>query len=151
MDKSQFIEKYNSLKEQHDLPDLSELDKEFFLDYTMSNWKSIPENTLIYTMNIMMDYYNSWINFCHSLINGNPQSMILMREAEFFSDEEKKEIIKVMQELTVTSRKQTIMNMKNEEKETAEFIKEIFESWKKIKPKLIKYAEHSYEKWTQEK
>ncbi|MCF7866123.1 hypothetical protein K9L67_00330 [Candidatus Woesearchaeota archaeon] len=151
MDKSEFISKYNILKEQHQLPNLSELDKEFFVEYTMGNWRTIPENTLIFTMNLIMDYYIGWINFCHTLINGNPQSMILMREAEFFSNEEKKEIIKVMQNLTIISRKQTIINLKNEEKETAQFIKEIFESWKNIKPKLLKYADHSHKKWLEEK
>lgn len=150
MNKGELVTTYEELQKKYDLPSFEIIDKEFFLSFAIAGWYDIPGNIPVYIMNRMMDYYNNWINFCHSLINGNPQSMILMREAEFFSDEDKKELIKVMTELTILSRKQTVINLKNEEKETVEFIKEIHNSWNKIKPTLLKFSEQSYAKWVEE-
>lgn len=150
MNKQELITEYEKLKTKYNLPDWKEIDREFFLSFAIASWHDIPENTAIFIANRIMDYYGSWINFCHSLINGNPQSMILMREAEFFSPENKKELIEVMTELTVFTRRQTVVNLKNTEQDAAEFIKAVCESWMKNKPTIMKFAELSYDNWVAE-
>ena len=151
MEKNELIKKYCEFAKKNTLPEFKELDKEFFLSFPMSNIKDFPDNFHIYISNKISDYLNGWINFCHVLINGNPQSMILMKEAEFFDDTKKKEIIEVMRRLTILSRMQHIVNFKNDKKESAEFIKYVWSEWKKIKPKLLEYAQTSLDKWKTEK
>lgn len=150
MNKKELIEKYDALRKEHNLPSWEEVDKEFFLSFAIAAWNDIPENTPIYVLNRMMDYCNSWINYCHLLINGSPQSMIFMREAEFFNDEEKRELISVMTSFTLLSRKQTLINLYDNSTKTAAFIKEVYDTWKELKPVILKFAEKSYAKWTEE-
>jgi hypothetical protein len=139
--------KYEALQDKYKLPKFDSLESEFHLGMYISDRKEIPENILLYLAGLMLEYLNGWVSYCHNFVMGNPQSMILMQESQFFSEEKKKEIIGVMTELTVISRHQSYLYIKNREKETAEFIKMAYEKWLAIKPKLLEYSKTNLEKW----
>jgi hypothetical protein len=140
---------YDPLVKKHALPTLAELESEFHISYYVNDVSDLPENVGFFIVAKMMEYTGSWISFLHNLVVGNSQSIIMMQETSFFSDEEKAEMTKVMTRLVLLTREQTLLNLDANEQSVAEFLKRIFTVWKECKHIVLKYAQLSKDRWVE--
>jgi len=94
------------------------------------------------------------IFFCRiieSLLYPTQQHIINMREVSNFSEDKKKEIENVYKELMFLERQSLMLDVNPNEKDDIKYINEIFNFWKKIKPKMEKIVKLMQEAWKKEK
>ena len=85
-----FAGNYDKIKEKFsDLPSLDELNFEFEIKDAVVAQKIDPSFPLRYIRRHIVGIFYNWINYLHNFIMPNPQSAILIRESESFSDEQK--------------------------------------------------------------
>jgi hypothetical protein len=139
------VETYN----KHNL-DFEELDNEFeIIDAFYS--RKITGYFLRNTRRRIIEVLYSYINYLHNFVAPNPQSVILMQEAEFFSDEEKDEIDAVMKKIMLVNRMSIRLDLEPDEENDAEFIKQSLDEWKKLKPKIVEITNKLIENWKKNK
>lgn len=73
-----------------------------------------------------------------------------LHEAEFFTEDEKEEIIKIYKKLMYYCRYSTRLTVDDSDKENAEFILEADKEIRLVKPNLIVYFDKLKESWTKE-
>ena len=74
-----------------------------------------------------------------------------MEEAKMFSDAEKKEMAQLMKRLTILARKSSAIELECSADKDAGYIKEVCDTWTKIKPELQKIVDKNIERWETEK
>lgn len=137
-------EEYNILKKKHSLPDFEVIDKAFEI--------SVIEDTKL-LMPCIRKRINEKINyFCEileDLLHPNTDLRSL-NECRFFDDSEKLKMFKIYKELMVLNRTGTSLHIENNEKEDAEFIKEIARKWKDIKKDMSNITNKLKNSWKKE-
>ena len=129
---------------------IKELDKELELIDTLAKRREFPEFPLRIIRRRLVDIHLLWINYLHSFIFPNPQSIVIIKEAEAFDDKEKDEIYKLMVKFAKATRESVVFEIKRDDEKEAEFIKTSFENFKKIKKQLEPFAEKNIEFWRKE-
>ena len=129
---------------------IKELDKELELIDTLAKRREFPEFPLRIIRRRLVDIHLLWINYLHSFIFPNPQSIVVIKEAEAFDDKEKDEIYKLMVKFAKATRESVVFEIKRDDEKEAEFIKTSFENFKKIKKQLEPFAEKNIEFWRKE-
>ena len=96
----------------------------------------------------IVDTYGSWLNYLHGIVVPNPNYMIALSESQAFSDEEKNELISLMNKImALISINQYVGITKNKKKES-EFIDESVKFWKKtMKLELKKITKKINDMW----
>ena len=80
------------------------------------------------------------IFFCRiieSLLYPTQQHIINMREIANFSEDKKKEIDKIYKELMLYERQSLLLDVSPNNKDDINYINDVFNFWKKIKPKIL--------------
>ena len=142
-----FKEIYAEKAKKYKLPSFKEINEDFFLQDFLNDRKFIPQQPLGFVRARIVETFGSWINFLHGFIMPNPQSAILMKDFECTNDDEKKEIIEMIQDMMISQRETIIVGLEKDEKKDAEFIKKYFKFWHKTKPGLIKVTKKSLDNW----
>jgi len=123
--------------EKYKLPELKELDRELEIIDIISERRELPQNLLIVIRRRLTELIYSWINFLHSLVIPNQQSIIANKDAETFNEKEKDQIYKTMAVLTKITRESTSFEAeKGKYKEEAKFVTESFKKYIEIKKEL---------------
>lgn len=141
---------YKKLQEKYDLPSLDELNSEFeIVDHLISN-ETYTSYPLRYTRRFIVSIFYNWINYLHNFIMPNPQSAILIRESESFSEEQKLEVTKTIKEIMFINRLSTNLDLEMNEEEDAKFLRKYFDEWKNLKGKLLGFAKNNLDGWLQD-
>ena len=94
------------------------------------------------------------IFFCRiieSLLYPTQQHIINMREIANFSEDKKKEIDKIYKELMLYERQSLLLDVSPNNKDDINYINDVFNFWKKIKPKMEEIVKIMQEAWKKEK
>jgi len=129
-----FKHKYKTLKEKYNLPELKQLDEEFDI---ISKIECNAEIILREIRKAIIVKFASVLNFIELLLNPTSGSMFHMYLVKGVNGIEKdvRELFTILGEIEIDSIELEINYNENKE---AEFIKDKFELWQKIKPKLEK-------------
>lgn len=142
-----FVEKYNVLKDKYNLPSIEKFNHEFEVLDIVEEKKVTPSFPLRYSRRMMVNIFYGWINYLHNFIMPNPQSVILVRESEAFSEEEKVRVTNLIKEIMFINRLSAKLDLEMSEKKDAEFIKKYYKEWIKLKDILLELAELNVESW----
>ncbi|MBD3361954.1 hypothetical protein GF358_04155 [Candidatus Woesearchaeota archaeon] len=142
-----FKEKYTEKAKKYNLPAFEEINSDLFLNDFLNDRKYVPENILGFVRVKLVELLGSWINFLHSFIMPNPQSAILMKDYEATNEDDKKKIIKMIQDIMISQRETILIGLEKDEKKDAEFLKKYYKLWNDIKPKLAEITQRNIDNW----
>jgi len=127
---------------------LNELDKIFFIrDHILSaGW--ISRNLSRVICSRIVDTYQSWNGYLHSLIMPNMGSFLNMTESQIFDERDKKDMIQIMSRIMAFSTKNTLIGLTKDKKEEAKFIDDSVKIWNKVmKPKMVGIIKKANDYW----
>jgi len=135
---------YEALKKKYKLPEFEQLDKNFEI--------SCIEHAKLLHVNIRKRIVEKIETFCDVLENLiHPNTDITsMYEDKFFSDKEKEKMFDLYKKLMVFARKALQLSIEADEKEDAEFIRDISTEWRGIKEEFHKITNKLKESWEKE-
>src|SRR3989344_3774955 len=142
-DKFELAKSYKKIK---GLPNFDDLNSDFEIE-------SIKEEHFL-TRSIRRKINEKVIFFCRiieSLLYPTQQHIINMREITNFSEDKKKEIDKIYKELMLYERQSLLLDVSPNNKDDINYINDVFNFWKKIKPKMEEIVKIMQEAWKKEK
>jgi len=96
----------------------------------------------------IVEMYNSWLGYLHGLIMPVPGNLIIMMESNVLTDNEKREINKIIKKIVSLTSTNTLLGLTKNKKEEAKFIDNSVETWnKELKPKITLIAEKINSEW----
>ena len=126
---------YEKLVKKYGLPRYDSLNSEFELLYI----NEIAE--VSYVLRFVRRRINDKIawacNMIQSLLQPNPGSLINLQESNFLNGDDKKKMSTILKDLMQHERTSLLLDLDNNEKADAEYIKTSFNKWLKVKPELI--------------
>ena len=137
-------EEYSKLQKEHDLPKLELLDKYFQVSNIEEKkfllkeiTKKIHEKTHLFS-SVLEDILS-------------PEMISSSYESSLFSDEEKKEILKLYKKLQFFNREYLMLEISYDEKNQVEFIKEVMTQWENTTLELKKIVSKMKHSWNNDK
>tara|TARA_Y100000310_G_scaffold144893_3_gene144249 strand:+ start:59774 stop:60247 length:474 start_codon:yes stop_codon:yes gene_type:complete len=140
-----FQEAYVPLQKQFKLPSYNELNEEFELLY-ISQIAAI-DFPLRFVRRRILDKINVSCNFFQAILQPNPNSLISMREASFYSKDNKEVMFDLLKECMQLSRSSLLLETKSSNNDEAEYIKSALKLWNKIRPEYTKFARKLSDGW----
>jgi len=102
----------------------------------------------------IVNAFGNWNNYLHNMIMPNPNSMFMVTESQMFTDEERNEIISLMNMIMAHVSKNTMLGLHPDDSGEAKFVDDSFKIWKKtLNPaitKLMKKVILAWEEKTKE-
>ena len=142
---NQIEKEYNNLYKKYKLPNFKQIDEEFEIsdlestNFLMSgNLRRIGEK---------LEFYANIIN---DLLQPDTSSISGMHETRFFTEDEKNEIYVTFKRLMKLHRTILESVLNHDEKNQAEFLKDFFIEWIKIKKELLVYISKMKDSWVKE-
>jgi len=136
---------YQKYAEKYKLPNYNDIDLDFEIS-TIDKKKFLLREI----RRKILDKIDGIKDILEGVIQPDTNSFQSMYESRMFSEEERNEIYKIYKSLMILSRKATLVNLRADQKEEADFIKGMFDEWQKLKQKLIKYLSKIKENWEKE-
>ena len=144
----EFKKRYEELSKKYKLPSYEELDTEFELLYFQNIMEiSFP---LRYVRRRIGDRVNWFIGFFQGILNPNPSSLINLEESKFFSKEDKDKMVSLVKDMVIFERESLILDLAQDEKKDAEFIRNGVKRWTEFKKELEQYCIKLKEGWKAE-
>jgi hypothetical protein len=142
------INRYQEYKTKFpSLPELGDLDHETeFIDW-LAEREELPEHFLDHLRRRFTDMLMGWVNYLHSFIHPNQQSMILMHESDNLTPEDKDGVTDILNQIMFISRISTKLELQKSEEANANFLNEQFKHWQKMKQQMIELAEKNIIIW----
>lgn len=136
---------YLKLAKKYKLPNYNDID----LDFEISTIEK-KEFLLREIRRKILDKFDGIRDILECIIQPDTSSFSSMYETRIFNEEEKKKIYYMYKTLMTLDRGATIVNLRANEKEEAEYILNTFKEWQKIKPELLEFIEKIKENWEKE-
>ncbi len=136
--------KYNELKSRYSLPDFEELNKEFELSTI-----ECEEFLLRKIRKKIADKINTMCEFLEGLLSPDT-TMANLYEYKAFDDDERKKIFELYKRLKVLEKSALELSLSPCDEKDAEFIKDVFSSWNKIKIEMIVFIKKIKNFWENE-
>jgi len=127
-----------------------ELDREIELVDLFVKKRESPEFPLRAIRRRLADFYSLWLNYLHSVIFPNPQSIILTKESEVFDEKGKEEIYGIIAVLAKFTRESVLLEVKRDESREADFINESFGKYRSLKKSIEQIVKKNVELWKKE-
>lgn len=142
-------EKFKEIKKELGFKSsLEDLDKIFFIKDYILGVKYVSEALSRQICRRISETYYSWVEHLHGLIFPNPGNLLAMTESRAFSDEEKKEISRLISKTMALVSKNSLIGLTKDKKQEAKFIDNAVEFWdKEFKPKLVVMLKKISQKW----
>jgi len=141
---------YNKLAEIYGLPGLDELDNIFILKEHLKK-EDYSKNNLLRSINSrIIDVFNEWNNYLHTLIMPDPSNMINMTESQIFSEEEKNKIISIMNLILAFTSEHIALSIDRTEEKEARFLNKSIPLWNNVKHPLKQIIEKIRSYWENE-
>lgn len=125
------MEEYKPLQEKYNLPNLTDFEKDFGIVEVEDH------QILIGIRSKMMEKIDYFTNIASELLQPDAD-LNSIYECRFLTENQKQELFKLFKTLVSYSRRSNALSTSYEESEEAEFIKELFSEWQKIKVILKK-------------
>jgi hypothetical protein len=142
---------FSQFKKEHKIiPTLDELDKAFFIrEHILSRgWVGTSlGRSLCYQI---VNSFNGWMNYLLSIVMPNAGSMVQMNESQSFTEDDKKEIIKLMNRILAVTTQNAIVSLSKDATAESKFINDSWTLWKTIHPEFLRYTKKSLEHWKKE-
>lgn len=134
------MKKYENLKKKYALPEFEELNKYFEIDEE-------DEKNLILREIIkkIQEKINQFAHLLQEMLN--PEDISSSHESGTFTEDEKKNILKLYQKICYLSRKKILVDIEYDEELCANFVKESYEEYKEIVPELKKVVNKIKDSW----
>lgn len=144
----EFKKNYLELKKTFpDLPSFEELDDEYELTNYVAE-KKLTGKFVDRTIRRTITYnLNSHIGHLHGFIMPTQHSAISVEESNFFSEEEKEEIIQIITKLMIYLRESFECELKKDLELNVKFIIKAHKNWLKIKEEIIKIIPKLVDGW----
>ncbi len=136
---------YQKLAKKYKLPDFNEIDLDFEISTIDKKGFLLRE-----IRRRVFDKIDGIKDVLESIIQPDPNSFSNMYESRVFNQQEINDIYKIYKNLMILYREATIVNLRADEKEEADFINKIFIEWNSIKEKLVNYLEKIKKYWEKE-
>ncbi|VVB79968.1 Uncharacterised protein [uncultured archaeon] len=142
-------ESYSDLRKKYEIKTtLNELDKFFQIKDSFLKLNFIPGNLSFFVRSRIQEFYSSWIGYLQNLLFPSTSSLISMSEGKLFSEEEKKEIGKLVGKMMAMISKNSILTLEPNIKEEGEFIDSSVKLWKSdLNPKILVLMKKVNENW----
>ena len=133
---------YNNLKQKFNLPDFDQLNNDFGIE-------DIDSDSRLHLQKIRIKIYEKIEYYAKVLeILIQPDSSLSdMYEARYFSDNDREKIYSLYKKFMSILRRSNLVAIKNDEKETVEFIKDSYNIWNSSKDVLSKHVSKLVDVW----
>ena len=142
-------EEFNKLKQELKFKvSLNELDEIFFVKDFVQHEGFVSVQLSRQICKRITDTYNSWIGYIHGIVMPIPNSLISMTEHQLFSEEERNDLLKVMNGLTHLTSTNPLIGLKKDKLAEGKFIDNAVTFWNSdFKPKMITVLEKVNSNW----
>lgn len=140
---------YEKIKSKYSLPDFDRLEKDFEFYQVKDNLKDASYILRLIRRRI----YDKIVFFCNVLeriIFPNPSSLVLINESKFFSEQKHKEMYQIYKKLMKYERLSMALDVSNDDAKNADFIKEVYKEWSKLRDYCQKIAQELSTRWDKE-
>ncbi len=127
-----------------------ELNKIFFFEDFILQAGFVSPNLSRMISSRIVDTFNSWTGRVHSWVVPNPSSMINISESHLFSEEEKKELTKLMNRFMALTSRNSINGLEQDKTEEKRFMDDAVRIWNENKGSLLKYEKKINDFWGKE-
>jgi hypothetical protein len=136
-------ERYDKLKAQHSLPDYSKLNSIFEIE-------SIESETFLLRAirRHIIEIVKVYIEIIEDIIHPN-STVSAFHECKFF-DEDKKSVYDVYGKLMTRLRRSNVLDITQDDRKDADFIKEVYADWPSIKADLLSILTRLERCWVEE-
>jgi hypothetical protein len=142
-----FKQEYGKKAKEYSLPSFDKLNEDLFIQDFINEKKFVPQGILGFVRSRMVELFAGWTGYLHGFIMPSPQSAILMTEYRKLTEEDKKQIIDIIQDMMIMQKESNLLGLQKDEKKDAEFIKKYFKLWTDSKKRLIDVSKKSLENW----
>lgn len=126
-----------------------ELERIFFIqDFILKEGHISPRLSRQIAKRIV-DAYVSWIQYLHGLIVPNPSSLINMEESQFFDDEERSQINKLIDRMMAFASRNSLLVIETSNEKERQFIDDSVALWNVLVPSLKLYMEKVGKGWNE--
>ena len=148
---SQFDKDFADLKKELKFTSsLEELDSVFFFRDSVLKEGYVSTNLSKLICSRIVNIYMSWTNYLHSLVMPNPSYMISMTEHQMFTDEERQEIINLINKTLALVSQNSILNLGNDKKAESKFVDDSLKFWNKtFQSKMIELMKKINQNWNE--
>ena len=96
----------------------------------------------------IVNTYMSWSNYLHGLVMPNPNYMVNMAESQMFTDDDRQEIINLMNQILALVSLNSVLTLENDTRAESKFIDESVKFWKKtFQPKVMVFMKKVNKEW----
>ncbi|MBI4159070.1 hypothetical protein HY500_02310 [Candidatus Woesearchaeota archaeon] len=138
-------EEFKKLK--YNLPDFRKLDEEF----EISNIQGLEDKRFLSRF-IRRKVNEKVIFFCRiieSILYPQSPNYISMVESRIFTEEEKQEISELYKRLMHYEKESLILDIESDDKASARYINEVFNSWPEIKKEMVVITKKMQKAWNE--
>ena len=130
---------------------LDELDEIFFIKDFVQHEGFVSVQLSRQICKRITDLYNSWIGYIHGIIMPIPNSLLSMTEHQLFSEDERKDLLQVMNSLVHLTSSNTLIGLKKDKLLEGQFIDTAVNFWNAaFKPKMLTVLEKVNSNWKEQ-
>lgn len=130
--------------------DFETLDERFFIKDSVLGAGFVSENFSRQLCSRIVETYNNWINYLHSLIMPNPGFLINLHESKMVDESDRKDITKLMSRVLAFTSMNSVIGLVKDKGKEARFIDESVRFWdEEFKPVAETIVKKINGKWNE--
>jgi len=144
-----FEKQFSDLKKEMKISSsLEELDEIFYLRDMILKEGFVSNKLSRMLCSRIVNTYMSWSNYLHGLVMPNPNYMVNMAESQMFTDDDRQEIINLMNQILALVSLNSVLTLENDTRAESKFIDESVKFWKKtFQPKVMVFMKKVNKEW----
>ena len=145
MPKNETEKQYNELRKKHKLPEFKDIDFEFEIsDLVETNFLL---RAIVRRIAEKLDFYSTMLE---EILQPDTSNLYAMHEIRYFDDDEKKQMYGLYSKLMNFNRQSIEVSLQHNEKDEADFVKDLFDEWKSLKQELLRFVKKMRASWKTE-
>jgi len=145
MPKNETEKQYNELRKKHKLPEFKDIDFEFEIsDLEETNFLL---RAIVRRIAEKLDFYSTMLE---EILQPDTSNLYAMHEIRYFDDDEKKQMYGLYSKLMNFNRQSIEVSLQHNEKDEADFVKDLFDEWKSLKQELLRFVKKMRASWKTE-
>ena len=130
-----------------DLPELNEIDYEWDILDSVGREGVFPKRVVRYTRWFIIRAINSWAGYLHEFILPNQQNAVSMEEFNYFTDEQKQEVVGILNWIMYRLRCVNAVQLAEDDDASAKLTAQMYTEWKEKKQLLRKVVDLNAQVW----
>jgi hypothetical protein len=126
---------------------LDELDKAFYIRDFMMKEGFISNRLSRMVLSRIISTFGIWEGYFHAIIVPNPNSMPNVEESKLATEEDKKEMLKIMSQIRELNTRNTILGLEEDDKGESKLFDDSMQLWNTTKPFLTKIMKKMNAGW----